>query len=230
MTDPQKAIAKLRRPPAVHNWVKSLRRRRDATAFALFNFAVNGPRHSLQKVTQIVGFVVFDGLSEDEALRCLSKISDPAARTYGREILKAIVPWIKDRSLNGAQIFKDLCEYYRVSSDVAVPVRPTFVVREDGKITPYFVICWAKMDFDVYQKRILSTLILDAILRLEEFAGSDAKIVCVPRYRNSKSERFVLDWSVTDYPPLDEHEKSELFSRYELALSDAERMIIESLG
>lgn len=230
MIDPQKAILKLRRPPAAHNWVKSLRPRRDATALALFNFAVNGPRHSLQKVSEIIGFVVFDGLSLEEAGKCVSKISNPKVREYGHEILKAIVPWIRERDLKGVQIFKDLSELYRVSSTVSVPVRPTFVVREGTQVTPYFVICWAKMDLDRYQKRILSTVIVDAILRLEEFEGSDARVVCVPRYRGSKSERFVSDWWISEYPPLSDAEKAELFNRYESALSDAEKMILDNLG
>lgn len=230
MIDPQKAIQKLRRPPAAHNWVKSLRKRRDASALALYNFAVNGPRHSLQKVSEIIGFVVFDDLTMEDAQKCLSKISDPKVRAYGHEILRAIVPWIKERELRGVQIFQNLTEFYRVSSVVSIPVRPTFVVRDGETITPYFVICWAKMDLDIYQKRILSTVIADAILRLEEFEGSDARILCVPRYRGSKTERFVSDWWISEYPPLDELEKSELFGRYEFALSDAEKMIIRNLG
>lgn len=61
MIDPHKAIQKLRRPPAVQNWVKNLRPRTDDTAHSLYNTAVNGPRHSLAQVAHIIRQIVVDG-------------------------------------------------------------------------------------------------------------------------------------------------------------------------
>lgn len=230
MKSAAKVIAKLHRPPTVQNWVKSIRPRRDDTAFALHNFALFGPKISLQPIARIIKQVVVDGIDLAQALKCADRIKDPRVRVYGKQILAAIHPYAEERSWRGIEVFADLEEFFRVSASVRVPVRPTFVLNVDGRLVPYFVICWARMDLTDYQKRILSTLITDAILSLEGFENSDAVIVCTPRSSFSKIERVVYQWSVSSYPCLDQNERQELFDRYAGALSDAEMMIMESLS
>lgn len=104
------------------------------------------------------------------------------------------------------------------------------MINCDGRVVPYFVICWAEIGLTHYQRRILTTVIGDAILTLEEFQESEAVIVCVPRHSFSRTERHVVEWNLSDYPPLDDGEKAELFERYGNALAEAERMILENLG
>ena len=230
MIDSQKAISKLRRPPGVHNWVKSIRSRTDDTALSLYNFVVNGPRHSLRPVTDIIRQVVVDVISDEQAIKCASFITNDRVRKYAHEILSALLPHIREKEWKGIQIFKDMFENYPVAANVNVPVKPTFVIREDGKAVPYFVICWAEIGLSDYQKRILTTLIDEAILSQEDFEGSDAVIVCVPRHSFSKSERYVVQWKLSDHPALGNIEKRELFKRYGRALEQAEKMIIDNLG
>jgi hypothetical protein len=225
-----KAIEKLHRPPSAHNWAKNIRPRRDDTAFALHNFALYGPTISLQPIVQIIKQVAVDGLDLEQALKCLQKIKDPRVRVYGDQILRVLVPFALERGWRGIEVFADLVEYYPVAAGVRVPVRPTFVLNVDGKLVPYFVICWAKMDLTPYQKRILATLISEAILSLEEFEGCEAVIVCTPRHRFSRTERTVIEWSSSNHQILDDGEKQILFDRYAGALADAERMIIDSLS
>lgn len=230
MIDPQRAIRKLRRPPGVHNWVKNIRKRTDDTAQSLYNTAINGPRHSLKQITDIIRNVVVDGISEEEAFKCLGGIANDRVRTYGRQILTAILSHIRMHDWRGIQVFKDTAEGYPVAQHVTVPVRPTFVINNQGRVTPYFVICWAEIGLSGYQKRILTTLIQESILTLEEFEGSDAVIVCVPRHSFSRTERHVVQWNLSNYEPLSEEEKIDLFRRYGNALAEAERMIIEYLA
>lgn len=151
-------------------------------------------------------------------------------RIYARHILTALLPHIREKKWSGIQVFKDLVEYYPVAAHVDVPVRPTFVINDNGVVVPYFVVCWAEIGLSDYQKRILSMLITEAILTLEEFQGSDAVIVCVPRHRFSKTERYVVEWKLSDHPQLSSTEKAELFERYGNALAEAEKMIMENLG
>lgn len=223
-------IAKLRKPPAVHNWVKNVRPRRDEMAFALHNFALNPPRTSLAKATEICAQIVVDQLSLEQAIKCTAGIKDTAARERATWIARAFFAEATRCGWKGIQVFRDMVEYYPVSAGVRVPVRPTFVVNEDGKLTPYFLICWSKINLTHYQKRILSTLIAEAVLSLEEFEGSDAMIVCTPLTPWSKKERQVVTWKASAFTSLDEDEKQALFDRYAGSMSDVEKMIIESLG
>ncbi|MFC4292929.1 hypothetical protein ACFOWX_10945 [Sphingorhabdus arenilitoris] len=225
-----KLLKKLSRPPAVHNWVKNIRPRRDATAFALHNFAINPPRTSLLSTVSICVAIVVDGISITQALKCSDSIKDPAAQQRAKWILKAFHSEKERKGWAGIQIFRDMIEFFPVSAGVRVPVKPTFVVNDNGKLVPYFLICWAKMDLTPYQKRILSTLISEAILSLEEFRGSDAVIICTPVAAYSKNERSIQTWKASGWPVLNDEEKQALFDRYAGAMADAEKMIIESLG
>ena len=225
-----KLLEKLRKPPAVHNWVKNIRLRRDETAFALHNFAVNPPRTSLLATVSICIQVVVDRISLEQAIKCAKAIKDPASSERAQWIVKAFHKKASDNGWEGIQVFRDMIEFYPVSAGVRVPVKPSFVINDNGRLVPYFLICWAKMDLSYYQRRVLSTLITEAILSLEEFEGSDAVIVCTPVAPYSKKERSVFSWKVSEVQPLDAEEKQALFDRYAGAMADAEKMLIESLG
>lgn len=225
-----KLLDKLRKPPAVHNWVKHIRPRRDDTAFALHNFALNPPRTSLIATAAICIQIVVDGIRLEQALNCVQAIKDPDSRERARWIVTAFHAFASMHDLRGLQVFRDMVEFYPVAAGVRVPVKPTFILNENGKLIPYFLICWAKMDLTIAQRTLLSTLITEAILTLEEFQGSDAVIICTPLAPFSKKERQVITWRVRDYPILDKDEKQTIFDRYAGALDDAEKMLIESLG
>lgn len=225
-----KLLEKLRKPPAVHNWVKNIRMRRDETAFALHNFAVNPPRTSLLAAVNICIQVVVDRISLQQAIQCTKGIKDPSSSERAQWIVRAFHKVANDNGWEGIQVFRDMVEFYPVSAGVRVPVKPSFIVNDNGRLVPYFLICWAKMDLSIYQRRVLSTLITEAILSLEEFQGSDAVVVCTPVAPYSKKERHVFSWKVSGVQPLDDEEKKALFDRYAGAMADAEKMLIESLG
>jgi hypothetical protein len=225
-----KLLEKLRKPPAVHNWVKNIRNRRDDTASALHNFVINPPRTSLIATVNICIQVVVDRISLDQAIKCAKGIKDPQSSERAQWIVRAFHKVASDKGWEGIQVFRDMIEFYPVSAGVRVPVKPSFVVNDNGKLTPYFLICWAKMDLSIYQRRVLSTLISEAILSLEEFQGSDAVVICTPVASYSKKERHVFSWKVSEQKPLDAEEKQALFDRYAGAMADVEKMLIESLG
>lgn len=230
MSKVEKLLKKLRRPPAAHNWVKNIRNRRDDTAKALHNFALNPPRSSLASAIAICVQFVVDGINEAQALECVERIKKPGDRERAKWILRAFCPHAKAKGWSGVQVFRDMIEFYNVSAGVRVPVRPTFVLNEDGKLTPYFVIGWSHMSLTTYQLRVLCTMIYEAILTLEEFQGSDAVIVCTPVAPCCKKERHIIEWRVSQFERLSDEEKQTLFDRYAAALDDAERMLIESLS
>lgn len=230
MSNVEKLIRKLRRPPTAHNWVKSIKGRRDETAKALHNFAINPPRSSLLAAIAICVQIVVDGISEPQAQKCVDTIKKEGDRERASWIIRAFFAHAKANEWSGIQVFRDMVEFYHVSAGVKVPVKPTFVLNEDGKLVPYFVIAWSRMDLSPYQLRILATIIQEAILTLEEFQGSDAVIVCTPVAPHCKKERWVFEHRVSNFEPLSDDEKQELFDRYAGAMDDAEKLIIESLG
>ena len=225
-----KLVAKLRRPPAAHNWVKSIKARRDKTAFALHNFALYPPRTSLRDAMNICGQIVYDGISLSQALKCVERITRADNRVRATWIVKAFYKEAERNSWRGIQVFREMVEHFPVSAGVRVPVQPTFVINQNGSLTPYFVIGWSQMDCTLEQKSLLSTIITKTILTLEEFVGSDAVIICTPLAISSRYEREVISWKVSQFPLLSEEDEARIFDRYAAALNDAEKMIIESLS
>lgn len=230
MNDPTKVISKLKKPPAVINWVKNIRPRTDDTATSLANFALNPPHHSLQPVYNVIRQIVVDGISDEQAYKCLSKIKDEKVRAYGRQILSVLLPHIRENNWRGVEIYSGMTEYYPVGANVDVPVRPTFVINDGKKLIPYFIVGWASVGLTHYQKSILSSIISESIMTLEEFQGSECYIVCVPRYKFSKTERYVTQWEIGAHALLTKDERDSLFERYSNALGIAEKIIFERLS
>lgn len=228
MADIHALITKLRRPPSLPNWVRYNHRRLDDTTNGMARFILGKPRFSIHKVYGILADVVTFGLSDEAAYKSLSLIKNPKVQKLGREILDAILPYIRKSELRGIQVFHDLVTLYQVGRGVSVPVKPTFVLLRDGRLIPVFVIGWASVPFTDFQKRLLSTVIRDAILTLEGFEGSDAEIICVPRV--GKHERAVRSWKVSDYDCLPDDEKREQLDRYGLALDKVVPIILEELS
>lgn len=230
MADIEALMSKLRHPPSLPNWVRYNHRRVDDTAASMARFILGRPRHSLHKIYAIIADAVTFQNSDEVIYESLNKIRNPLVRKLGREILSVVIPYIRKNEIEGIEVFHDLEVLYRVGRGVSVPVKPTFVLYKDGQLTPVFVIGWTRVPFSDYQKRILSTLIDDALLRLEGFEGSDGLILCVPRAKGSKSEREIRSWNVSNYPPLLDHEKQELFDRYDKALDEVVPIVLEELA
>jgi hypothetical protein len=220
-------LKKLKQPPSVPNWTRYIHGTQDQTTNAVAKFALGFPKAALFQVYRILGDMVSFGVNEQDALKAVARIDNPLVAKLGREIVIAFSAYNREAKLAGIQIFEDTLGYFRVSRDVVVPVKPTFVILEDGKPTPVFVIGWTTLPFTRLQKRLLTTAIDDAILSYGDFAGSHARINCVPRI--SKIHRMVRSWSTVDYPRLNKVELAEQLSFYSQALIDAVPIIKKEL-
>ena len=228
--DVEQLIAKVRKPPTLQNWARLNHRRRDETTRSIAKFVLGKPRHALAKVYSIIADYITFGISKSDVDRGLQKIANPLVRRLGREIIQVILPWLDKVELKGIEVFHNLFVPYPIGRGILVPVKPTFVFQHERKLIPVFVIGWASMPFDDFQKQLLGTIIRHAILTLEGFEGSDAHIVCVPRIKGSRSERYIRHWKVSDLSPLSDEELREQFDRFGNALDDAVPIVLEELA
>ncbi|MEG8014186.1 hypothetical protein [Sphingomonas sp. 22R3R2A-7] len=81
-----------------------------------------------------------------------------------------------------------------------------------------------------FQKRLLATMIQQAILTQEDFEGSDALVLFTPRLSFSKSAREVREMWVSKTWPLSEDELRTQFNCYGNALDDAVTIILKELA
>jgi hypothetical protein len=227
MSDLEDILQKLKQPPSVPNWTRYIHDTQARTTRAVAQFALGFPKSALFQVYRIIGDMVSLGTPEVEALKAVALIRNPLVSKLGREIILAFSAYNNEQKLEGIQVFHDLIGYFRVSRDVVVPVKPTFVILEDGRPTPVFFIGWTTLPFSRLQKRLLTTAIDDAILSFGDFAGSHARIICAPRI--SKIHRVIRSWSTADYPRLDSLELAQQLEHYSQALVEAVPLITEEL-
>ncbi|UAJ09582.1 hypothetical protein [Polymorphobacter megasporae] len=224
------AIRKLRRPPSAPNWVRYIHKGTQDSAIAMARFAISSPRISLTQVYKLLSDMACLKTSLSDALHGLEKVGNPLVRRLGREILTSFAAYNEVRLFDGIRTLNEFCVNYPLDRGVFVPVRPTFIIVEDDGLTPVFIIGWTSLPFTDFQKRLLSTIIYNAVLTLTDFIGRDAEIVCFPRAKYSKSERMPRAWKVSNYKPFSAAELSAHLDRYGNALDLAADMIRSILG
>lgn len=227
---PQARVEEMRRPPSLANWVRLNSRRRDETARRITKFILARPRHALAQVYRLVADYVTLGATAADTRNGIDRITDPLVRKLGHEITTALIPWLDSNNIKGIPAFDGMMERYPIGRGIMIPVKPTFVYLRDGKLTPVFIIGWSVNPLDSFQKRLLATMIHQAILTQEDFEGSDALVLFVPRMKYSRSAREVREMWVSQSWLLGEDELKSQFDRYGNALDDAVPIVLREMA
>ena len=220
----------MRRPPSLANWVRLNDRRRDETAIRITRFVLSKPRHALSQVYKLIADYVTLGVSAATTRTGIDLIVNPLVRKLGHEIATALIPWLDKNEVKGIRAFDGMVERFPIGRNIMIPVRPSFVYRRDDKLTPVFIIGWSSSPLTEYQKRLLSTMVHKVILTQEDFEGSDALILFVPRLKFSKSTREVREMWVSKTRLLSDEELRTQFDCYGNALDDAVPIILRELA
>lgn len=227
---PEQRVQEMRRPPSLANWVRLNDRRRDETALRITRFVLSKPRHALGQVYQLIADYVTLGRDATNVRKGIDLITNPLVRKLGHEIATALIPWLDENDIKGVRAFDGMIERYPIGRGIMIPVKPTFVYNRDGKLTPVFIIGWTSSSLSVFQKRLLATMINEVILTQEDFEGSDALILFVPRMKFSKSHREVREMWIGKSSLLTKDELRAQFHCYGNALDDAVPIILRELA
>lgn len=219
MDDISKIEKKLKQPPSAPNWVRYNYVDQVSTTKAIAQFALGFPRASLFQIYRAIADMVILNVSHEDAIKSVSLIKDPLAAKLGKEIVTAFAAYNNEKRLDGLEIFEGTVGLFKVSREISVPVKPTFVILQDGKPTPVFLIGWTTMPFSPHQKRLLTTVIEDSLLSLSDFVGSDAVIICAPRI--GKTRRKITSWLASEFPRLNAEEIADQLERYTTGLNQA---------
>lgn len=228
MADISRIEKKLKQPPSAPNWVRYNHFDQVKTTKAIASFALGFPRSALFQIYRTIADIVIWNISDEEALKSVSLIKDPLTAKLGKEIVTAFSAYNREQKLDGLEIFEGAVGLFKVSRDISVPVKPTFVILKNGKPTPVFVIGWTSLPFSTHQKRLLTTVIEDALLSLSDFSGSDAVVICAPRV--GKSQRGIVSWLTSEFPRLNRDELAQQLERYTTGLSEALPIVKEELA
>jgi hypothetical protein len=229
MDDPEAAIKRLLNLPSVINWARHNKRRLDDTRRRLFAFAIRPPRHSLKPVGDICANLASKKISLGRATELIDQISRPVTRIAAREIIPAFAHEAGRRNFEAVPELRGFEIPYPIGRNpdgklMLVPIRPTFVLIENEKLRPVFMVGWATLKLDDYQKQLISSIICRSLLTHQNFLDSDAEILCFPRIKGTKV-RQTQTWTARAYDILSEDNLREQFERYSTALQQVIRRL-----
>lgn len=227
---PQQRVEEMRRPPSLPNWVRLNHQRRDETARRITKFVLAKPRHALGQIYRLIADYATLGITAATVRGGIDLLMDPLVRKLGHEIATALIPWLDKHDIKGIQAFDGMVERFPIGRKIVIPVRPTFVCVRDGKLVPVFIVGWSSVPLTDFQQRLLATMIHRSILTQEDFEGSDALILFVPRHKFSKSSREVRERWVSKSWLLSDEELRRQFDCYGNALDDAVPVIMRELA
>ena len=84
---------------------------------------------------------------------------------------------------------------------------------------PVFLIPWASLSFDDFQKNLVSSILKDALLTLQEFIGCDAEILAFPKIEG-ENQRYECSWRVISYAQMDREDLNKQFGIFGRALTN----------
>lgn len=228
--DPKKALLRLDRPPAGQNWARLVRNNTPRTTKALLQFLEAIIPFTYQTGTAAIRDEFFFGIGEATAIRVTQLGGAPAGRSQNKEFVQAFFEHHRVRRYPIGVSVEFERQWFRISRDVAVPVSPLAVIRENERFVPIFVCGWSDLALDLSQRRLLMTIIEDAFLSLTDYQDSPAEFLFFPRRitdDGSTKRRTAEVWKRGDYELLSQTDLDEHVQRF-LNARDEVRQILEA--
>lgn len=217
MTRTAKAIfSKLDRIPAAPNFVRYNFDDLSKTIKAYVAFAKGMPTVSYIEGLKIIKDLVLGWIDADQAQKAARRLKDSPSRDAIIGFVNAFCKYASTRNYTATPAFADFSTSFAIGRDLFLPVKPTLVARENGQFRPIFVFGWKSVPLDRFQRRLLMTILEDAIFSLTDFCGSDAEIVFLPEVDGVREPEV---WHRGDYDLLSD---VELRNQLELFLSARE--------
>lgn len=210
--------------PSIENWARNNRPRFDDTFFALSNFDKHPPTFGLGDVKKLCADFAMSKLSAGEASARAEAIKHPAVRAAAMQVLPEFQRYLRRSPIEGLKAFDGFRLPYPIGpkpggGTLAIPIAPTFVGIRNGQLVPVFLIPWASLPFDDFQKCLVSSILKDSLLTLQEFIGCDAEILAFPKIEDD-SQRYECSWGVTSYARMDREDLNKQFGIFGRALTD----------
>lgn len=214
-TDP--LFRKLDRIPGAPNFVRYNFEELEKTLKAYVQFAKGMPTVSYAAGITIIKDLVLGYIDAEQAIKAAFRLRESPSREAVISFVQAFCRYAAARQYQATPAYADFTVYFQVGRELYLPVKPTLVARESGQLKPIFVFGWKTVPLIRFQRRLLMTILEDAIFSLTDFASSDAEIVFLPE--NEFGQRLPEVWHRGDYELLSE---TELRNQTEIFLSARE--------
>lgn len=208
---------KLDRIPGAPNFVRYNYEELLKTTKAYVQFAKGMPTVSYMAGLTIIKDLVLGMIDGDQARKAARRPKTSPSKEAVIEFVDAFCIYAADRHYQATPAYSDFATFFSIGRELYVPVKPTLVAREFGQLKPVFVFGWKSVPLSDFQRRLLMTILEDAIFSLTDFESSDAEIVFLPE--NEEGVRVPEIWHRGDYTLLSQ---AELRNQMEVFLSARE--------
>lgn len=215
-------IKRVMRTAGVLNWARQNYPRYDRTRLEVLKMADNPPRRSLRTIDRHCRDLANRSATYEEIQeRCGSYTG------YLRMAADEVIPAFHDYfTANQIETLPELCDerfLFPIGKDEngktrTIPVSPTFYAIRGETLLPTFVLAWATVPYTLYQMRLISSIIFNAILTRQGYIGGDAMVLTFPR--DKWKTRRPASWLVSRYADMDVDALQTQFDRYNRAVSD----------
>ena len=221
-------IKRVLKTAGVFNWARQNFQRFDDTLRQVWNIAEDPPRISLGPINKICTKLANREITFEDAMKQCEGYKGHL-RMAADEILPVFYNYLIENQIDTVSGFAEERYPYPFGRDEGgkvrtIPVQPTFIALQGERAIPTFVLGWTKPDFSYHQIRLISTIIADAVLTQQDFIGSDAMIITLPRSKWGK-HREIRRWMVSSYANMSREELQTQFDRYNRAV----RQVVEEL-
>lgn len=209
---------KLDRIPGAPNFVRYNHEALVKTLKAYVQFAKGMPTISYAVGITLIKDLILEHTDAAQAKKAARRIPESPSKVAVIEFVDAFCDYAAERGYRATPAYSDFATFFSIGRDLYVPVKPTLVAREGGQLKPVFVFGWKSVPLTDFQRRLLMTILEDAIFSLTDFETSDAEIVFLPEdFEGSRSPEV---WHRGDYSLLSQ---AELRNQMEVFLSAREQ-------
>lgn len=212
---------KLDRPPSVANWVRNNSENEISTQKKLIRFERGRPSKSYVQGNKVIQDILVLGLDDETALQSVQQHGNINSREINTEYVKAFLENRESLSLMGHPAYQEFVSPFRISRDLYVPTKPTAVVRRNGKLVPILIFGWKTIPLSLFQRRLMMTVLDDALFSLTDFEHSPAQVIFFPQSDTDVAKRTPVVWNRGDYETYDRKELRRFTDQYVRALSAA---------
>jgi hypothetical protein len=219
---------KIDRPPYVHNWVRFNHPDEPSTTKSIVTFLTETPQITYAAGQPIIRDRIALKLDRATALKAAANKGHQKSRPYVAEYVKAFYDYDEARNYSGLPSYDQYVAPYNISRDVRIPVKPLIVISEAGVLKPIFAVGWATMPLTNFQRRLLMTVLEDAVFSLTDFQSSPGEFISFPRAKGTNSgNRYPEVWKRGDFTLFTESEMKDQTELYLRAVSAA-KLIVDS--
>jgi hypothetical protein len=222
------SIKKIDRPPYVHNWVRYNHPDKLKTTKEIVAFVEGTPQITYAAGQALIRDRIALGLDRDTAIKAALSKGHIKSRPHVAEYVGAFYDYDNMRNYSGMPSYDQYVAPFNISRDIRVPVKPLIVISEGGVLKPIFIVGWATMPLIVFQRRLLMTVLEDAVFSLTDFQNSPGEFVCFPRLPGTNSgHRAPEVWHRGDYNLLSDEELKSQVDVYLRALASAKAILAQ---